>query len=78
MSLEDSAWSGSSYLSEILLHNTFLIHTIPAPLAFLFLKHHKIPPVLGHLYFLVLVFGKLFLQATTVGMLTVIRDSYST
>lgn len=53
MSLEDSAWSGFSYLSGILLPNTVLIHNHRSPIGFFVLKHHKFPPALGHVYFLV-------------------------
>jgi len=75
LSLEESAYLFLP-LWDISLH--FLIHTLPAPLVFLFLKHWKLPPVLGHFYVLVLLFGKLFLRATTVGKLTVIRPIYPT
>ena len=51
--LEDSAWSGFSYLSGTLLPNTVLIHSRFSPTGFLVLKHHKFPPALGHVYLLV-------------------------
>lgn len=62
------------YLSPIL----FLIHTIPALLAFLFLKHYKFLPVMGHLHCLALLCGKVFLQADKTGMRRLIRHIYST
>lgn len=54
------------------LSNT-LAHSHPALWACLFLKHYKFLPVMGHLYFLALLCGEVFPQATKMGMLRLIR-----